>query len=114
MIATPSALPWIDVEQLEALTGHEVRWKYRLPDEPSFEPLGDTVLVTPATFNTINKWALGINDNLALGLLNEALGRGVPITIEPYANDALTSHRRYQESLDYLAEVGVTIAPFPE
>ena len=78
VIATDMALDWFDPEQVEALTGHEVRHQFRKPGEPSFDPLGNAVLVAPATFNTINKWALGINDSLALGLLNEALGRGVP------------------------------------
>ena len=114
VVATPAALAWIDVEQIEAVTGHPVRTEFRLPDEPGFEPLGDAVLMSPATFNTINKWALGINDNLALGLLNEALGRGVPISIEPYANDALTSSPRYQQSLAYLADQGVKIGNHPQ
>lgn len=104
----------IDVDQLEALSGHEVRSEYRQPDEPGFEPLGVAVLVTPATFNTINKWALGINDNLALGLLNEALGRDVPITIEPYANEALTHHGRYRDSLEFLTKGGVNVVPLDE
>jgi flavoprotein len=37
-------------------------------------------VVAPATFNTINKWAQGISDTLALGLLNEATGLGLPST----------------------------------
>jgi Flavoprotein len=35
----------------------------------------DAIIVAPATFNTINKWAVGISDTLALGLLTEAIGR---------------------------------------
>ena len=107
VIATTMALDWFDPEQVEALTGHEVRYQFRKPDEPSFEPLGNAVLVAPATFNTINKWALGINDSLALGLLNEALGRGVPIEVRPFLNDALASHPAYQAALTSLAERAV-------
>lgn len=103
-----TAVPnWFDPEQLEALTGHEVRHQFRKPDEPSFEPLGNAVLVAPASFNTVNKWALGINDSLALGLLNEALGRGVPIEVRPYLNDALASHPAYRQALKLLTDAGV-------
>jgi hypothetical protein len=41
------------------------------------------VLVAPVTFNTVNQWAAGINDTLALGLLNE-----LPIT-GPSSTNAL-------------------------
>ncbi len=81
--------------------------QFRKPDEPSFEPLGNAVLVAPATFNTINKWALGINDSLALGLLNEALGRAVPIEARPCLNDALAIHPAYRQALKLLADAGV-------
>lgn len=36
-------------------------------------PHADVILVAPATYNTINKWALGVTDNYALGILAEAL-----------------------------------------
>lgn len=107
VIATDMALDWFDPEQVEALTGHEVRHQFRKPDEPSFEPLGNAVLVAPATFNTINKWALGINDSLALGLLNEALGRAVPVEVTPYLNDALASHPAYRQAVKLLTDGGV-------
>lgn len=107
VIATDMALDWFDPEQVEALTGHEVRHQFRKPDEPSFEPLGNAVLVAPATFNTINKWALGINDSLALGVLNEALGRSVPIEVRPYMNEALASHPAFKSSSKLLRRSGV-------
>ncbi len=109
VIATPMALQWIDVPALDDLTGHEVRSEYRHPDADGFEPLGSAVLVAPATFNTINKWANGISDTLALGLLNEALGRQVPIELHPYVNDALSSHPAYGRALALLTNHGVTI-----
>jgi flavoprotein len=33
--------------------------------------------VAPVAFNTVNKWAIGISDTLALGILCEAYGMGV-------------------------------------
>jgi hypothetical protein len=35
-------------------------------------PEADAVLAAPLTFNTINKWAAGISDTLALGLLSSS------------------------------------------
>ena len=78
VVATPAALAWIDAAALATTTGHPVRSDFRGPDDPEFAPRGDAVLVAPASFNTVNKWAAGINDTLALGLVNEALGLAYP------------------------------------
>jgi phosphopantothenoylcysteine synthetase/decarboxylase len=108
VIATPHGARWLDLDQLEKLTGHEVRTDFRHPDATEFRPLGDAVLLAPATFNTINKWALGINDTLALGLLNEAIGRDVPVTVVPVVNTALSTHPAYRQACRQLEELGVS------
>jgi phosphopantothenoylcysteine synthetase/decarboxylase len=108
VVATPAALPWLDIEALTDMTGHPVRTEFRHPTEPEFEPRGDAVLVSPASFNTINKWASGINDTLALGLLNEAIGRSVPVVVLPWVNDALAAHPAYRHSIEVLAQASVT------
>jgi len=107
VIATPHGAQWFDIAEVEELSGHEVRQQFRSPAAPEFGPRGDAVLLTPATFNTINKWALGINDTLALGLLNEAIGRQVPIEVRPAVNEALASHPRYAASLQILYDAKV-------
>lgn len=35
--------------------------------------------MAPVTFNTINKWTAGVADTLALDLLTEAIGKGLPL-----------------------------------
>jgi flavoprotein len=45
-------------------------------------------VVAPAAFNTINKWAAGISDTLAHGLLTEAIGKGLPVVALPFINTA--------------------------
>ncbi|WP_432932902.1 flavoprotein [Microbispora sp. CA-135349] len=77
VIATPSATKFVDAERLGKLTGYPVRHDYKRPEEPDVLPAADAMAVVPATFNTTNKWAQGISDTLALGLLNEALGLGL-------------------------------------
>jgi hypothetical protein len=108
LATTPSAQSWLDIDELAQLTGHIVRTHFRPPGEPEFTPLGDAVLLCPGSFNTINKWSAGISDNLALGLLNEALGRSVPTLVLPWLNAALASHPAYHRSTDALAKSGVT------
>lgn len=64
------------------------------------------MLVAPASFNTVNKIAAGINDNLALGLVNEALGASVPTGLVPWVNSALTAHPAYVPNLDVVRSGG--------
>ena len=63
--------------------------------------------VAPATFNTVNKWAAGIADTLALGTLNEACGLGVPVSVLPCVNEALARHPAYRASVERLGAMGV-------
>jgi hypothetical protein len=54
-------------------------------------PIPDAIIVAPATYNTINKWALGISDTYALGVLAETTALDVPIVVLPFVNTALAS-----------------------
>jgi phosphopantothenoylcysteine synthetase/decarboxylase len=65
--------------------------------------------VCPATFNTINKLAAGICDNLALGLLTEALGTGAPLVIAPALNTNQAGHPAFARSVDELRAAGVVV-----
>ncbi|GHO47166.1 flavoprotein [Ktedonospora formicarum] len=78
VLATPQASRWIDQSALEVATGHIVRTDYKLPGEADPLPKADAILVMPATFNTINKWAQGIGDTLVASILCEVLGRWTP------------------------------------
>jgi phosphopantothenoylcysteine synthetase/decarboxylase len=72
------------------------------------------MVVAPATFNTINKWAAGISDTLALGLLNEALGLGLPIVAVPIPNAALARHPAFHASVRFLRGSGVEVLFDPD
>ena len=65
VIATPSALKFMDTAKLAELTGHVVRYDYKQPDEPDVLPPADAMVVAPATFNTICKCAF-VDDLSAL------------------------------------------------
>ncbi len=58
-LATPAAVEhFLDVTRLAELTGHPVRSTYRTSEREAL-PWADTIVVAPATYNTINKWAAG-------------------------------------------------------
>jgi phosphopantothenoylcysteine synthetase/decarboxylase len=109
VIATPSAVKFMDTASLTELTGHVIRSDYKQPGDPDALPAADAVAVIPATFNTINKWATGINDTLALGLLNEAIGLGLPIVAAPTPNAALGKHPAFLANIATLRSWGVNV-----
>jgi phosphopantothenoylcysteine synthetase/decarboxylase len=114
VIATPSALKFMDLDRLARLTGHVVRYDYKQPEEPDVLPPADAMVVAPATFNTINKWAAGISDTLALGLLNEAVGLGLPVVAVPFPNIALAQHPAFRRSMAELEALGVRLVFDPD
>ncbi|CAM5592115.1 flavoprotein [Streptomyces aurantiogriseus] len=108
VIATPLAMNgFFDTAAVEAQTGRPIRSAWRRPGDPRPFPEPDAVVVAPATFNTINKWAAGIADTLALGTLCEVSGLGVPIAVLPCVSDALAAHPAYNDSLIRLRGMGV-------
>lgn len=108
VIATPAALPFLSVVDVEAQTGSPVRSAYRSPGEPR-SPKADAVIVAPATYNTICKCAQGISDTYALGVLAEAIGLPTPVVILPFVNTALASRYPFQRAVSQLREEGVRI-----
>jgi phosphopantothenoylcysteine synthetase/decarboxylase len=110
LIATPAGTKFIDSARLAEITGHQVRDDYKDPEEPDVLPFPpDAFAVAPATFNTINKWANGISDTLALGLLNEGLAAGQPIIAVPNPNQTLARHPAFLRSIAFLRECGVKV-----
>jgi phosphopantothenoylcysteine synthetase/decarboxylase len=108
VIATPVAMNgFFDTAAVEAQTGRPIRSAWRRPGEPRPFPDPDAVVVAPATFNTVNKWAAGIADTLALATLSETAGLGIPVGVLPCVSDALAGHPAYQESLIRLRGMGV-------
>jgi len=114
VIATPIGERFIDAEQLAELTGDRVRTGFRMPDEPDELPKADAVVVAPATFNTVNKWAAGITDTFAAGLLCELTGAGVPILAVPLLKAELARHLAFERSLETLRGMGVRILLDPQ
>ena len=93
-----------------------MRSEYKRPEEPDVLPRADALVVFPATFNTMNKWTLGISDTLALGLLCEYTGLKMPIVAVPCfrTGGGLDGHPAFFRSLQMLKEYGVRVLYEPE
>lgn len=109
VVATPDGRKFIDAPALAALTGHPVRSVYKNPGDPDVLPAADAMVVAPATVNTIAKWSAGIADTLALGLIVEGIGKGLPIVALPFTNAAMAAHPAFGEAIGRLRSWGVTV-----
>jgi phosphopantothenoylcysteine synthetase/decarboxylase len=109
VIATPGAVRFIDQVALEAQTGYPVRSEYKRPGTADLLPQPDALVVGGASFNTINKWAAGISDTLALGLLTEGIGLGLRLVALPFLNAAQAAHPAFSRSVEVLRDAGVTV-----
>jgi phosphopantothenoylcysteine synthetase/decarboxylase len=99
---------FLDVSALEALSGHPVRTTYEAVSGVARLP-ADAVIVAPATYNTVNKWAAGICDTYQLTLLAELTGLGVPIAVLPFVNSAMAGNRVFGRSVEELRAAGVRV-----
>jgi hypothetical protein len=73
-------------------------------------------VVFPASFNTLNKWALGISDTLAVGLLSEYTGLQMPIVAVPCfkTGGGLDTNPAFKRSLRMLRRYGICILYQPD
>ncbi|MFE7583606.1 flavoprotein [Streptomyces gardneri] len=108
---TRAAARWLgdSLDVLAALTGHPVRWDYKLPGQPDVWPKADAILLAPATFNTINAWALGLTDNFIVGVVAEGIGKQIPTVTMPCVSSAYVQHPVFERSVETLRGAGVTV-----
>ncbi|GAA4105223.1 MULTISPECIES: flavoprotein [Streptomyces] len=108
---TPTAASWLEesLSGLATLTGHPVRSQYKRPGEPDVWPPANVILVAPATFNTINAWALGLTSNFVVGVVAEGIGKRIPTVTMPCVNAAYVRHPQFEQSVAVLRGAGVTV-----
>jgi phosphopantothenoylcysteine synthetase/decarboxylase len=109
-IPTPNAVRVIaprDLAEVEAVQVVESYFDLAIRPRP---PRG-VVMFAPCSFNSLNKLAHGIADNLALSVVAEAIGRGTPVIVGPSLNAPLLDHPEARASLTKLLTWGVTIVP---
>ena len=109
-LPTPNASRVIAPRDLADIAGVQIVQSYfDLAIRP--RPPRGVVLFAPCSFNSLNKLAHGIADNLALSVVAEAIGRGTPVIVAPSLNAPLLAHPVAQASLKQLASWGVAIVP---
>ena len=109
-VPTPNAARTIAPRDLADVEGVQVVQSYfDLAIRP--RPPRGVVLFAPCSFNSLNKLAHGIADNLTMAITAEAIGRGTPVIVGPSLNQPLLDHPQAQASLKLLPTWGVTVVP---
>lgn len=106
-VATPNVAAVTDPWALLEVPGSQPIRDYGQPPLERF-PFG-TLLVAPCTFNTLNKLAHGLADNLLSAMVADALGAGCPVFIAPAMNRGLWHHPQTSASLARLRGWGCAI-----
>src|SRR5215212_3277359 len=112
-IPTPNASRTIAPRDLADVPGAQVVESYfDLAIRP--RPPRGAVLFAPCSFNSLNKLAHGIADNLALSVVAESIERDTPVIVGPSLNQPMLDHPQAQASLKTLPTWGVKIVPMQD
>ena len=110
VVATPAAATMIDRAAVEAVAGVPVTVDYgERRDGGPRSSAADAIIVAPATYNSINKLAAGINDTYALNVVAEAIGRETPVVVLPFVNTALADRTPFRRAVAALRDEGVRV-----
>ncbi len=93
---------------LQGKQGHQIVESY-FDDAIMPRPPFGLVLVAPCSFDSLNKLALGIADNLALSVVAEAIGRATPVIIGVSVNVPLWKHPQAKKSVETLRNWGAEV-----
>ena len=107
-VPTPNASRVISPRDLARLPGCNVIESYfdaRILPRPAPGP----VLFAPCGFNSLNKLAAGIADNLALSIAAVMIGFGQPLVVALALNAPLLAHPAVRRSIDILRGWGVRV-----
>ncbi len=109
-LPTPNASRVVAPRDLADVAGARVVESYfDLAIRP--RPPRGMVLFAPCSFNSLNKLAYGIADNLALSVVAEAIGRRTPVVVGPSLNQPLLDHPQAQASIGTLRTWRVIVVP---
>jgi phosphopantothenoylcysteine decarboxylase/phosphopantothenate--cysteine ligase len=106
-VATPNVASIISPRKLFAIPG--CTWVRDYGYSPLERYPFGTVLIAPCTFNTFNKIALGLADNLLTAMVADALGAGCRVVIAPAMNYGLWHHPQTHRSAEQLVSWGCTL-----
>lgn len=103
----PLAAP--QLAELERFPAHPLRSEYKMPGEPDVWPAADVIAVAPATFHTVNSWALGLTRDFVVGVVAEAIGKNIATVTMPCVNAAYVQHHQFERSVAELRAMGVRV-----
>ncbi len=107
-VQTPNSHRVLSPREMALVSGHQIVDSYF--DEAILpRPEAGVFLVAPCSFNTLNKLAQGIADNLPLSMAAEAIGRQTPVIVAVSVNTPLWDHPQAQRSVETLRSWGVTV-----
>lgn len=109
VVATPSASAWLDVDLVTRLAGAPPQADFRAPEQPKRGGPPAAAVLSPATFNTVNKAAAGVADTYALAVVCEALGTRLPMLVVPMVNNKLWGHPAWSTSLAVFRGAGAVL-----
>jgi phosphopantothenoylcysteine synthetase/decarboxylase len=107
-VQTPNALRLISPHDLRRIPNNNLVESYfdeRILPRPTPGP----VLFAPCNFNSLNKLAHGIADNLALSITAEMIGFGQQVVVALSLNEPLFAHPIVRQSIAALVSWGVIV-----
>jgi phosphopantothenoylcysteine synthetase/decarboxylase len=108
VLQTPNALRVISPRDLVRIPNAQVIESY-FDDRILPRPTPGSVVFAPCNFNSLNKLAAGIADNLALSITAEMIGFGQPVVVALSLNEPLFAHPIVRQSISTLTRWGVTV-----
>ncbi len=107
-VLTPNALRIISPRELALVPGHHIVESY-FDDAILPRPPRGAIVFAPCGFNSLNKLATGIADNLVLSIAAEAIGRRTPVVVAVSVNPPLWAHPVARKSVATLREWGCDV-----
>jgi phosphopantothenoylcysteine decarboxylase len=104
VVTTPMARDWVSASEIEAISGLPPIDAQRHVTQAKAWGEDEATVVAPLTFNTLNKWAAGIADNYALGILNESIALRRKTIAVPMIGHRFWNHPARSQSTALLSQ----------
>ena len=98
------ARDWVSASEIQAACGLPPIDAQRHVSQAKAWGEDDATVVAPLTFNTLNKWAAGIADNYALGVLNESISLARKTIAIPMIGHRFWNHPARSQSTALLSK----------
>jgi phosphopantothenoylcysteine synthetase/decarboxylase len=105
VVGSPASRAWLDLDAVQAVTGSPVLFDQR-DAQQARGPRPVAVVACPLTLNSASKAATAVMDTYATGVLCDALGAGLPLTIVLTVSSRLWPHPAWAGHLATLDRAG--------